>query len=224
MSLSNIDNVPLQEVAAEEARLALQPYNARRDALLKSLENVTVADDEDIRRTSDKIAMARALREAADGAIEPVQGPYRDGSTAVRNVAANFCGTLKGAEQRAQAAIDDCRARQREAAAKARNEQRAREAELRARAGLDVPAASVAPVRAADVQLENIRSDLGSQVFDRKVDHVSIVDPRALPDTILKSPGVTEALERAVRQMAKLTKDIPGALITTDKASSIKAG
>lgn len=224
MTISNIDNVPLQEVAREEARLALQPFEARRDALLKALENPKVEDDEDIRRASDKIGMARALREAADGAIDPVHGPYRDGASAVRNVAANFCGTLKGAEVRAQQAIDACRARQREAAAKARNEQREREAELRARAGLAVPAAAVAPVRPADVKLENVRSDYGTQVFDRTVDLVRIVDPRALPDTILKSPGVTEALEKAVRQMAKLTRDIPGAEITTDKASSIKAG
>lgn len=224
MSISNIDNVPLQEVAAEEARMALQPLEQRRAALLDALANVSIADDEDMRRTSDKIALSRACREAADSAIEPVNGPYRESSSAVRNAAANFCGPLKGAEQRAQQAIDACRTRQREAAAKARNEQLRIEAELRRQAGIETSSKPVAPVRAADVKLESVRGDLGSQIFDRKVEQVRILDPRALPDTILKSPAVTEALERAVRQLAKLTKDIPGAEIISDQATSVKVG
>ncbi len=222
--LSNIDNVPLEEVAAEEARLVLAPLDQRRADLLKALDNVTVADEEDMRRVADKIALAAACREAADERIAPILRPYAASSGAVRNVAANFCGALKGRETAAQTAINAFRKRQREAAAKARNEQLEREALLRANAGLAPDPAAPVEVKASDVRLESVRGDYRTQVFDRAVVVVKIIDPRALPDLILKSPAVTEALEKAVRQMAKMTKDIPGAEVTDDRASSVKVG
>lgn len=206
--------------AADEARVALQPLQERADALAAALKNVNIRDEEDLRRTADKIALSRALREEADKRLDPIRTPYRDSDVAVRNVGSTFASKLAPGERDAQNAINSFRARQREAAAKAKQDQLDREAQLRKEAGLDAPAAP--QVRAADVKLESVRGDLRSQVFDRAVIEVRIVDPRALPDTILNAPGVVQALEKAVRQMAKLTKDITGAEITDGQASSVK--
>lgn len=220
--LSNMDAVPLEVIAAEEARIALSPLEKRKDDLVARLANVTISDEEEMKRTVDVIAMARAVREESDRLLEPIGAPYRDSGAAVRNVAMNFTTQLKNREIDAQNAINAFRKRQREAAAAAKNEQLEAEAELRRQANL--APVQAAPVTQADMRLESVRSDYRGQVFDRKVIIVSIVDARALPDTILKSPGVIAALETAVRQMAKLTRDIPGAKIEDDQASNVKVG
>lgn len=220
--ISNTASVPLEEQAREEARLAVAPHQPRQEALLAALAAVDVQDDEDMKRAIDKIALSRALRTNVDNLLQPVGNPYRDATHAVHVVAIRFLDPLKINEQRAQQSIDAFRKRVREAAAARANEQAEREQALRREAGLE--SQPVAPVRAADVRLSSTRSDYRGQAFDRKVIIVRIVDVRKLPDTVLNSPGVIEACERAVRQMAKLTKDIPGAEIEDDQATSIKAG
>lgn len=223
MTLSNIDNVPLAEVAREEATLALAPIKQRRDDLIAALTKVdSIHDEESMRRATDKIALAAACREDADTRLDPIGTPYRESNTAVRNVAIEFTGPLRKAELAVHDQISAFRRRQREAAAKAKTEQQEREAELRRKAGLAAPVQ--APVRQADIRLEPVRSDYRGQVFDRAKVVVSIVDPRILPDTILKAPAVIAALETAVRQLARLTREIPGAKIEDDRTSSVKAG
>lgn len=219
--LSNSAAVPLAEQAGEEAMLALAPFEPRRDKLLEALAGVTVGDDEDMKRAIDKIVLSKALRDAADAALQPIGTPYKDATHAVANVAHGFVAALRDAEKRAQYLIDAFRARQRVAAAKAKTEQAESEALLRRQAGLEAP--TVVPVKPSDVRLGSARSDYRGQVFDRKVLKVTITDPRALPDTVLNAPGVTAALESAVRQLARLDRNIPGALIEDDQKSTIKA-
>jgi hypothetical protein len=62
----------MPEQAAEEARAAIASLRARRQQLLDSLAAVDVKDDEDLRRAIDKIVLAKACREAADAALEPI--------------------------------------------------------------------------------------------------------------------------------------------------------
>jgi hypothetical protein len=220
--LSNSANVPLEEMAAEDARLAIAPLQERQKQVIEALgKSQTIADDEELRRAADKLALSKALIEASDTALEPIGGPYRNAAFAVRNVALTFTEPLKSAESRVRAAMDAFRDRQRQAAAKAANEQAQRERELRIQAGLAVQE-KPAEVKPADVRLGSVRSDYRAQVFDRKVTKVAIVDPRALPDEVLNSPGVTRALETAVRQLAKLKTDIPGATVEFDQAASVK--
>ena len=215
----------LPDQAAEEARLAIAEFGPRRQQLLDALAAVDVKDDEDARRAIDKIVLSKALREAADNRLQPVGTPYRDATHAVGNVARGFLDDLAAAERRAQASIDAFRARQRAAAAQAQNEQRERERQLRIEAGLESPAAPAPePVKAADVRLTATRSDYRGQAFDRKVLKVTITDPRALPDEVLNAPAVRDALERAVRRLAGLTRNIPGAVLEDDVKTNVKAG
>lgn len=222
--LSNSEAVPLQEQAAEEARMALEPLSGRKEALLAALGAVDVKDDEDMRRAVDKIVLSKALREHADGSLAPIGRPYQEAIHAVRSTAGSFLDPLRQVEQKAQQSIDAYRRRQREAAARSKTEQEERERQLRIKAGLEAPPEPAAPVKAADVKLSSVRSDYRGQVFDRKVTNVTITDPRALPDTILKAPAVIAAMESAARRLATLTRDIPGAEIEDDRKSSVKAG
>jgi hypothetical protein len=212
----------MPEQAAEEARAAIASLRARRQQLLDSLAAVDVKDDEDLRRAIDKIVLAKACREAADAALEPIAKPHREATHAIATVALGFVGELKVAERKAQQSIDAFRTRQREAAARAANEQAEREAELRRQAGIE-RAAKAAEVKPADVRLGSVRSDYRGQVFDRKVLKATITDPRALPDTILNAPGVISAMETAVRRLAGLTSDIPGATVEYEQKSTVKA-
>lgn len=215
----------LSEQAAEEARLAIAPFQTRREALLESLAGVDVKDDEDLRRAIDKIILSQALREHADATLQPIGTPYREAVHAVGTVAGEFLRDLKDAERKAQKSIDAFRGRQREAAAKARNEQAEIEERLRIEAGLATAADRVEKkATAADVRLAPVRSDFRGQAFDRKVVKITITDPRLLPDAVLNAPGVTAALESAVRQLAKLTRSIPGALLEDDFKTNVKAG
>lgn len=218
--LSNSAAVPLAEIAAEEARLALFPHQQRRADLIDALQKVDVRDEEEMRRAVDKIALSSALRREAETKVEPIGAPYREAGNAVRGVALNFLDPLRLAEQAAHRSINEFRARQRQAAADAKNAQLAREAELRRQAGLEVEQPAL--VRPEDVHLAPARSDYRGQVFDRRTTTVTILDPRLLPDEVLKSPGVTAALETAVRRLSTLTRDIPGALLEDGKASSVK--
>lgn len=219
--LSNFAN-SIAAQAREEAELAIAPFQNRADQLVAALLAVDVKDDEDMRRAVDKLALAKALREAADAALQPIGRPYRDASHAVVTIGGAFMARLMEQERHATRQIDGFRTRQREAAARARNEQEERERELRRQAGLEV--VETAPIQAAEVRLPSVRSDYRGHAFDRKVLKVQITDPRALPDEVLKSPGVTAALETAVRRLAGLTRDIPGATVTDDLKTSVKAG
>jgi hypothetical protein len=219
--LSNFQ-AALAEQAGEEARLAIAEFQPRRQQLLEALGKVDVRDDEDMRRAIDKIVLSKALRETADAKLQPIGTPYRDAVHSVANVALGFVDELKRAERAAQKSIDAFRARQREAAARAKNEQREREEALRREAGLESTRSE--PVKASDVRLGSARSDYRGQVFDRKVLKVTITDPRALPDTVLNAPAVIAAMESAVRRLAGLTRDIPGASIEDEQKSTVKAG
>lgn len=219
---SNSANAPLHEIAGDEARNALLPFEQRRQALLESLEKRQVTDDEDLRRAADTISLSEALREEADRRVEEVRQPYHVSASAVRNAGLMFATPLQIAERDVRERINAFRNRQREAAARAKNAQAEKEAELRRQAGLDTPAA--APIAAKDVRLPSARGDYRAQVYDRKTTEVKITNPRLLPDTVLKAPGVIAAMETAVRQLAKLTKDIPGAEVETGLGTSIKAG
>lgn len=220
--LSNIAAVPLAERSAEDAQVAIAALKPRRQQLLDALAAVDVRDDEDMRRAIDKIVLAKALRDAADAALRPIGDPLKDAVHAVSNVAANFVEALRAAERKAQQSINAFRSRQREAAAKAANRQAEREAELRRNAGLE--SCDAAPIKPADVRLPSARSDYRGQAFDRRVLKVTITDPRALPDTILDASAVRAAMESAVRRLAALSRDIPGATIEDDQKSTVKAG
>jgi hypothetical protein len=219
--LSNFAN-SLASQAREEAELALAPFEPRQQGLRAALYAVDVKDDEDLRRAIDKISLSKALREAADAALQPIGEPYRDASHAVSTVASLFLADLKNMEAHALRSIESFRTRQREAAAKAKNEQAERERKLREQAGLK--SQPMLPVKPAEVRLGSVRSDYRGHAFDRKTLKVTITDVRALPDDILNAPYVIEALTRAVRTKASLTRDIPGATIEDDLKTNVKAG
>jgi hypothetical protein len=219
--LSNF-NAALAEQAGEEARLALAPFEPRRQGLRAALYAVDVKDDEDLRRAIDKISLSKALREAADAALQPIGKPYREAAHAVASAASAFMADLLGNERHAYRSIESFRSRQREAAAQAKNDQAERERLLRQQAGLESTPAL--PIKPADIRLGSVRSDYRGQVFDRKVLHITITDPRLLPDDVLNAPFVIDALIRAVRTKAALTRDIPGATIEDDQKSTVKAG
>lgn len=66
-----------------------------------------------------------------------------------------------------------------------------------------------------------IRGDLGSRVSRRADSVIDVVDVRAVPDFILQSPAVTEAIVSVVRAMAKAGTEIPGIRVTPGTKTSV---
>lgn len=78
----------------------------------------------------------------------------------------------------------------------------------------------VPQVRPEDIKLGVARGELGSKVSDQDRREWRITDARKLPDTVLNAAAVQKAILQAVKQLARLTTDIPGAAyddLTGDK-------
>lgn len=220
----NYEAVPMRERAAEDARLALADMLPRQQELLAACGRAVVEDDETIRRAGDQVGLCNAWMEEAERRANDVRQPYSEAVDAVDAQAERVLAPMRAAIQRLKERVAQCRKDMRARAAAQATEQRQIEAQLRARAaGTTSPApVRVEEVKPAEIQLEKVRGDYGSRVFDRKIWKATIVDARVLPDTILKAPDVVAALEKAVLRLHKLQPEIPGATVEQDFATSVR--
>lgn len=216
-----LQNYRPDEFAAEQVESALAPYVDRRDQLHGALKETAVETDDDEIAALDRITLAKALLEESAARAADIAAPYERAHTTVKSRLDRWRRGLQFEVEEVTRKVSAHRDRRRAAAEKARREQEERERELRRAAKLDVVEERPA-VKRAPVKLESTRGDYQGVAFDRKTIEVTIDDPRALPDTILKSEGVTKALETACRQLARLDKNIPGATITEGVATSVK--
>jgi hypothetical protein len=237
-AISHLGHNSLSAAAAREIDDELARFRDRAKAIEEAEKRVVIDDEDTAGRASDFAAQARALAEEAGAARDRVREPYKQASDLVTTRALRFAEPLQAVADRVIHRIGEYRRFQREKAAEDLRLQQGEEARLRAAAAARQAPSAPAPApaeyasddrwlyeqRAARpaqaVSLPATRGDYGSRVHDRKVKVVTIDDPRALPDAILLSDKVQEAMKAVCRDMSKHMKVIPGATITTDIAPS----
>ena len=221
----------LREEVALELREKLLPLEARKAQILERLPKVVVTDNASAGAASDFVAIAETLLSDVDDARKAVKRPLDAAIDVVQARAGKFAEPIEDAASKVRARIRKFRAEARERAARAAEEQAAEEARLRAeaeareRGQLAVePVPAPEPVPVAEISLPVARGDYGSKVRDKREKVWKITDPRQLPDTILNSPKVQEAMLAAVKRLGSLQEQIPGARFEWAVGDAIRKG
>jgi hypothetical protein len=230
---------PVESLAAEQ-RDALKTYEHRRGELVaaadakKVFDRISAGDAGDIIRIArdvyaridqdrrDRTDPYRRATEAAKGAVDEFWQPVVDSLDALRQ-------RLKDWTDAEDARIEQQQAEQ-DAAMRAMREQAgAAEKVLKDQTGVTEAAAGDPPPRSGPVTTyvlpaakRKIRGDLGATVATVERAQFRVVDIKLIPDWIMATPTVHDAIIAVVKSMAKHAGPIPGIERTTISDNQIR--
>ena len=214
---------PVEALSAEQKE-ALEPYRKRRDEIVAAAQKKNVVDRATAGDAGDIMRVARDVFAILDADRRERTDPYRRAADAAKGVVDEFWQPVVDA-------IADLRGRLKkwddEEEARIRQQQREQEAEMaRMRAAAQPPAESPAapppspPPAMREPARRKVRGDLGATVSSVDKVQYRVVDIKAVPDWIMASPTVHEAVITVVKAMAKHAGQIPG--IETSTTSDIQ--
>lgn len=202
--------------AVQDLDEALQPFADRRDQFVAAANRAVLRDRASIGDAGDIIHLARQVWEKIDLLAREARQPFRATAERIKARADEFWQPVFNAHDTLQARIDDWMAEENQRIEDQRAEQEAvlgspaPSAPTLRMAAMPGASRTERPVVAAAPKVQPIRGDLGSRVSRRQDVKIEVIDVHAVPDFILKSPAVTEAIIATVRAMAKAGTDIPG--------------
>lgn len=203
------------EAAREAMKSALGPWEKRCSEFEEKAKRADIHTQDAAEAGIDFIRMARALREEVDRLRDEVREPYRQAAQAATNVADNFQARLDDAIETMQIALRGYQAERRAKAEAREKEQReverrlAREAAEREGVPPPPPAPEVEQPRKKR-RAPAIKTDLGGRMVEQDRWRVEVTDPTKVPDFVLKSPKVVEAIRIVARDFIKNGLDVPG--------------
>lgn len=218
------------EATIAEQREALTVFEKRRDEIVAAAtkkdvrDRISAGDAGDIIRIAgevkkridqERMERSKPLRDAADaakGEVDDFWTPVDDALTALR-------AKLKAWTDAEDARIE-AQAREQEEAMRAMRQQTGI---AQAAEGEPEPTRSAPPPPAfKPAARRKIRGDLGATVSTVEKPQYRVVDIKLIPDWILATPTVHEAIISVVKSMAKHTGDIPGIERTTVSDNQIR--
>ena len=200
------------EIAAAAMTAALAPWEERRAELERKAEGAMVDDVDSAEAAIDFVRMARALADKARDLLAEVEGPYKEAAQAARAVALRFTDTLETAAGTVNDRLAAYNTRRRQRAEEAQREQERAEQQLREASGLETapppPESSTPPQKRR--KSAPIRTMLGGRMSEQQKWRPKVVDVKLVPETILNTPKVREAIESVARAMLQNGIDVPG--------------
>lgn len=197
---------------------ALARFIERRDYLVERCNTKKVTDRISAGEAGDIIANADKVWKMIDQDRRERTDPHRQAADAAKAVADGFWEPVVEAEQALRARLkewndaeDDRIAAQRRQQEEAMREMRQasqREPAPQSEGGPSAPAPSAPALLPAKPR--KVRGDLGSIVSSVERASYTVTDVRAVPDFILNSQTVKDAIVTVVRSMARHLGDIPG--------------
>lgn len=206
------------EDAAAAMERALAPHQDRRAEFERKAAAAKVADLDDARGAIDFIRMSRALADKGRDLLTEIAQPYRDCEAAARGVALRFIENLEAStaamNDRLRAYNADRHAKAEQAAAAQRDaeEELRRQAAERNGGGPEAtpPAPPGPPPTSRRRKAPSIRTDLGGRFTEHERWRAKVVDVTKVPETVLKSPRVIEAIAKVATDLLKNGIDVPG--------------
>lgn len=210
------------ERAIDEQVELLAGYEKRRDEFILAAERAVIRDRATVGDAGDVIHLANRVWSDIDEATKKLRAPFRATADRLKARVDDFWQPLIDAHQALQAKIDAWMVDEDKRIAEQRAEQDAILGGAPAIPGTAPSVAATAPrVEPKPAAARPIRGDLGSRVSRRADSVIEVVDVRAVPDFILQSPAVTEAIVSVVRAMAKAGTEIPGIRVTPGTKTSV---
>lgn len=207
---------PLAEELAAEMAEVIAPLRERSEQLLASAAKIKIIDEEDIGKIGDTAKMIKALSDKVIEGKGAILDPVYDAQSRVIAAASNFVDPLDEARRSLAQLIDDFRAEQKRLADEKKQKQLDFERELARQKNVQISEAPPAPVTPPPKRATPARGDYGGRVGQRKTITVSIEDFSLIPETILQSIKVKEAILSVARSMAQHQESIPGIKIERD--------
>jgi hypothetical protein len=228
---------PVETLSAEQ-REALQTYTQRRDELVESAGKKKVFDRISAGDAGDIIRIANEVKKRIDADRTDRTKPYRDAADAAKGVVDEFWQpvdeVLDALRQRLKDwtdAEDDRIAQQQaeqDAAMLAMREQTlAALKSVKDQTGVTEGAAGEPQRRSAPPPFlpaarRKIRGDLGATVSTVERAQYRVSDIKLVPDWIMATPTVHDAIIAVVKSMAKHAGEIPGIERTTFSENKIQ--
>ncbi|HEX9947374.1 MAG TPA: hypothetical protein VGA98_07535 [Allosphingosinicella sp.] len=210
-------NVPpsMMEDAVEAQRQALEPYRERRDELVRHKARV-VRDRQSAADAADVIRVASKVWKIIEAERLQRSNPYRETANAIAAAANEFWAPVEEVMIELRARIDAWDKAEEARIESQRREQAAELARLTAGA-IPPPAAPPIPARR-----QRIRGDLGATITATDRQQFEIEDWRLLPDWLMDSVTVRNAILTVARTLAKHRGEIPGIRVSTVTETTIR--
>jgi hypothetical protein len=200
----------LREWLTERLQPGDKTFGQRKAEFLRAAANAVVRSREtagEVRKLIDAERMRRT-------------NPYRAVADALKAEVDDFWFDVESAMVELRRLIDRWTDEEDERIAQQQREQDAEMERMRAASAPADPPPAPAP--AAQPRRRSIRGDYGSKVTTAERKNYEIIDVRLLPDWVMTSPAVRDAILLVVRQTAKHMGDIPGIRVTTSTENQIR--
>lgn len=204
---------PLDEQLVADLREVTAPLEQRRQEILDRIPKIVIRNENDIGQTGDMAKLIRALTDEVENKKSEILGPIYQARDRVTSAVEQFNGPLDDARKNLSQLVDDFREDQRlKVEEKKRKQREVVQARARAQNIAVEPEPEVvpAPVKRAAPS----RGDYGGRVGQRENTQVEIEDFSKLPEYILHSKQVKEAVLKVARSFASNLEEIPGIKIT----------
>jgi hypothetical protein len=220
----------------EQMSEALAQFTARRDEFIAKAPSYVVRDREDAKRVVDFIGMARDIEAMIHAARKTVSDPHHDARSLAINIANDFWAPVIEALEIPQGKLDAYTAKRKALM----DEQQAEQDSFRQpahdasapRAAVDYTAPSSPtetpagmPEGARPARKQQIVGDYGYRLSEVTRDAIEVVDVLQVPESILNSDPVKEAIAKVALAIVKATKQktMPGCRITQKGSTSIRS-
>lgn len=215
------------EALHDTVRRGGKTFAQRKVEFLTSASRQTVRDRQSAADAADTIKLAGAVLAEIETDRKEMSAPYLEAHRTFIAIAADFWEPVESEMARLEQEIENWNAEEEKRISDQQREQNEQMAAMRAkavatpttpRAHIDYTARTAAPAAVAaplPARRTKIRGDLGGTIS--KVDErvFEIEDLSKVPDYILSSQTVKDAILAVARRMAKDIPEIPGIRITT---------
>ena len=223
---------PIETLVAAQREAQTKERAERLAYIVEKANAKDVVDRETAGQAGDIIRVASQFEKVVEEDRVERTRPYREAADAAKAVCDEFLEPLRSAAENLRKRLgawdkaEEQRIRDQAAEQDAFfNPPQPEPERLRSDASKEVeeikrPAPTPAPVKPA--KRRKITGDLGARVSTVEVKHYNVVDVHAVPDFIMQSATVKEAIVTVARSMAKHMPEIPGIEITTTTESRVR--
>lgn len=222
---------PVVALVAEQ-KDALVPFAKRRDELVASASRVQVFDRASAGDAADVIRIANEVFKKIDQDRLDRSNPYRQAADAAKGVVDEFWQAVADALDELRARLNawteaedkriaDQQAEQEAAMNRMREEAAATQLASASPARSDATTSGGQPVGQKPFR-RRIRGDLGATLTTAEQKQYRVSDIKLVPDWIMATPTVHNAIIQVVKSMAKHAGEIPGIEQSTVSANKIQ--
>lgn len=218
------DNQPPSpiEILVAAQREAIEPRAERLAYILERASAKTVVDRETAGQAGDIIKVAGEFIEIVENDRLERTRPYREAADAAKGVADEFLQPLRDAVGELHARLNAWDAEEQARITAQRTEQEAFFAAQEKHESVTDPCPAPPPPKMRPAKRRRITGDLGARVDQVEVLEYRVVDVRQVPDMILNSKTVHDAIIQVAKSMRRHMPTIAGIETSSDTTNRVR--